>query len=53
MLIDNIRDTKSMLSSLGVSVLIGTSDAGSYFNNKVLAEVDYGVSFSTLHCISW
>jgi len=44
-LIGNIRDTRNMLSSLGVSIPVGTSDAGSYFNNKVLAEVDYGVSF--------
>jgi exo-beta-1,3-glucanase (GH17 family) len=40
----NIKDTRSMLSSLGVSLLVGTSDAGSYFNNKVLATVDYGMA---------
>lgn len=32
-----------MLSSLGVNIPVGTSDAGAYFNNRVLAAVDYGV----------
>jgi hypothetical protein len=41
-----------MLSSLGVSIPVGTSDAGSYFNNKVLAEVDYGVSFASQFTLS-
>ena len=42
-LIANIKDTRNMLSSLNVNIPVGTSDAGSYFNNKVLAAVDYGV----------
>lgn len=32
-----------MLSGLGVSLPVGNSDAGSYFNNEVLGAVDYGV----------
>ncbi len=43
LLIADIQDTRSMLSSLGVSIPVGTSDAGAYFNSKVLAAVDYGV----------
>lgn len=49
-LIGNIQDTRSMLSGLGVSVPVGNSDAGAYFNTEVLGAVDYGVrcpSFST------
>jgi hypothetical protein len=42
-LIGNIQDTRSMLSGLGVTLAVGNSDAGSYFNNEVLAAVDYGV----------
>ena len=63
-LIADIKDTRSMLSGLGVTLEVGTSDAGAYFNNKVLAEVDYGVrpplssycsalSLKTLHVFSW
>lgn len=32
-----------MLKNLGLSLPVGNSDAGSYFNNKVLEAVDYGV----------
>lgn len=46
-LIANIKDTRSMLTSLNVNIPVGTSDAGSYFNNKVLAAVDYGVRLSS------
>lgn len=42
-LIVNITDTRNMLKTLGLSIPVGNSDAGSYFNNKVLAAVDYGV----------
>jgi len=42
-LIGNIQDTRSMLTGLGVSLPVGNADAGSYFNNEVLAAVDYGV----------
>ncbi|KAG6900789.1 hypothetical protein C0993_000108 [Termitomyces sp. T159_Od127] len=35
-LIANIKDTRDMLSSMGVSLAVGTADAGSYFNTKVL-----------------
>ena len=36
-----------MLSGLNLNktILVGNSDAGSYFNNEVLEAVDYGVSF--------
>lgn len=42
-LVPDIQDTRSMLQSIGVSLPVGTSDAGSYFNNKILAAVDFGV----------
>ena len=42
-LIVNITDTRNLLKSLGMSIPVGNSDAGSYFNNKVLEAVDYGV----------
>lgn len=42
----NIADTKTMLEgmSLTKTLPLGNSDAGSYFSNKVLADVSYGVS---------
>lgn len=42
----NIADTRQMLSGLNLNktILVGNSDAGSYFNNDVLRAVDYGVS---------
>jgi hypothetical protein len=42
----NIADTRQMLSGLNINktILVGNSDAGSFFNNKVLEAVDYGVS---------
>ncbi|KAG6910846.1 hypothetical protein DXG01_007161 [Tephrocybe rancida] len=43
-LISNIQDTRDMLTGLGVSLPVGTSDAGSYFNTKVLQAVDYGMA---------
>jgi len=45
-LISNIQDTRSMLSGLNLqkTIPVGTSDAGSFFNTKVLEAVDYGMS---------
>lgn len=43
LLIVNITDTRNMLKELGLSLPVGNSDAGSYFNTKVLEAVDYGV----------
>ncbi|KAF8974172.1 glycoside hydrolase family 17 protein [Flammula alnicola] len=45
-LVANIADTRSMLSSLNLAktIPVGNSDAGSYFNTKVLEAVDYGLS---------
>ncbi|GLB40327.1 putative glycosyl hydrolase 17 family protein [Lyophyllum shimeji] len=43
-LISNIQDTRNMLTSLNVNLPVGTSDAGSYFNTKVLSSVDYGMA---------
>lgn len=37
-----------MVTELGLSIPVGTSDAGSYFNNDVLNQVDYGVRFCTV-----
>lgn len=45
MLVPWISDTRSMLSSMGMSsILVGNADAGSYFNNEVLSAVDYGMA---------
>ncbi|KAF8631573.1 hypothetical protein AX15_002324 [Amanita polypyramis BW_CC] len=44
LLLNYISDTKSKLSAIGVSLPIGTADAGSFFNNQVLSNVDYGMS---------
>lgn len=32
-----------MLQNMSVKIPVGNSDAGAYFNNEVLAAVDYGV----------
>ncbi|KAF8812314.1 glycoside hydrolase family 17 protein [Phlegmacium glaucopus] len=42
----NIADTRKMLSGLNLNknIPVGNSDAGSYFNNEVLAAIDYGMS---------
>lgn len=47
LLIPNITDTRTALAALnlGKTIPVGTADAGSYFNNEVLAAVDYGVRF--------
>ncbi|KAF8525949.1 glycoside hydrolase [Hysterangium stoloniferum] len=41
-----IQDTRTWLQGLNLpkTLPVGTSDAGSYFNNKVLGAVDYGAS---------
>lgn len=44
LLITNITDTRNMLKDLGLSIPVGNSDAGSYFNTKVLQAVDYGMA---------
>ncbi|TFK27782.1 glycoside hydrolase [Coprinopsis marcescibilis] len=45
-LIANIQDTRTMLDSMHLpkTLAVGTSDAGSYFNNRVLEAVDYGMA---------
>lgn len=43
MLVGFIQDTKTMLQGMGLSILVGNSDAGSYFNNMVLEACDFGV----------
>ncbi|KAF5391598.1 hypothetical protein D9757_002549 [Collybiopsis confluens] len=43
-LIGFINDTKTMLSNMSISLPVGNSDAGSYFNNLVLGDVDYGMA---------
>lgn len=37
-----INDTKIMLSDLSTTLKVGNADAGSYFNDLVLEDVDYG-----------
>ncbi|KAJ3548209.1 hypothetical protein NM688_g5326 [Phlebia brevispora] len=46
LLIPNITDTRQMLASLNLpkTLPVGTADAGSFFNNEVLQQVDYGMS---------
>jgi exo-beta-1,3-glucanase (GH17 family) len=41
-----IKDTRDMLASLnlGKNIPVGNSDAGAFFNNEVLANVDYGMA---------
>lgn len=52
MLVPWISDTRSMLSSMGMSnILVGNADAGSYFNNEVLSAVDYGVGIPLYICL--
>ncbi|KAF8907298.1 glycoside hydrolase superfamily [Gymnopilus junonius] len=43
-LLQYIQDTRSMLQSMGVSIPVGNSDAGAYFNNEILGAVDYGMA---------
>lgn len=49
-LIANITDTVNTLKSLNLNkhIPVGNSDAGAYFNTKVLEAVEYGVSFPLL-----
>jgi hypothetical protein len=44
-LIANINDTRAMLAGMNLKkqLPVGNSDAGAYFNNMVLAAIDYGV----------
>jgi hypothetical protein len=44
-LIANINDTRAMLAGMNLNkqLPVGNSDAGAYFNNMVLAAIDYGV----------
>jgi len=46
LLIDDINDSRSMLSNLSLTgtIPVGTADAGAYFNNKVLEAVDFGMA---------
>jgi len=44
LLLSYINQTKGNFTSLGVNVPVGTSDAGSYFNNQVLENVDFAMS---------
>lgn len=39
-----VNDTKTMLSNMSISLPVGNADAGSYFNDLVLEDVDYGAS---------
>ena len=42
-LVADINDMRQRLQSINVNVPVGTSDAGAYFNNEVLAAIDFGV----------
>ncbi len=52
-LLSNIQDTQSMLSTMGISLPVGNADAGSYFNNEVLAAVNYGVRLGLFLSVNW
>jgi len=43
-LLKYISDTKSTLAAAGYNILVGTSDAGSFFSTQVLSNVDYGLA---------
>lgn len=45
-LLADIQDTRDMLASMNLpkTIPVGNSDAGSYFNTKILSAVDYGLS---------
>lgn len=47
-LLGNIQDTQSMLTSMGANLPVGNADAGSYFSDEVLAAVNYGVRTALL-----
>ncbi|OBZ72004.1 putative glucan endo-1,3-beta-glucosidase btgC [Grifola frondosa] len=46
LLLANITDTRNALAALNLNqtMPVGNADAGSFFNNEVLAAVDYGMS---------
>ncbi|KAF9007585.1 glycoside hydrolase superfamily [Cyathus striatus] len=46
LIIADIQDTRNMLSGLSLdkTIPVGNADAGSFFNNMVLAAVDYGMA---------
>ncbi|KAK2463427.1 hypothetical protein APHAL10511_004513 [Amanita phalloides] len=46
LLVPNIEDTRTMLQGMNLdkNILVGNADAGAYFNNKVLAAIDYGMA---------
>lgn len=46
LLLPNITDTRQMIEglNLGKTIPVGTADAGSYFSNTILENVDYGMS---------
>jgi len=39
-----ITDIRQMLQGMSITLPVGTSDAGAYFNNDLLGAVDYGMS---------
>jgi hypothetical protein len=56
LLVPNIEDTRAMLKGMNLdkNIPVGNSDAASYFNNEVLAAIDYGVSFFAIrHVPTW
>ena len=40
-----VADIRQMLTSMSITLPVGTSDAGSYFNNDILGAVDFGCAF--------
>jgi len=54
LLVPNIEDTRNMIQGMNLNknIPVGNSDAGAYFNNKILAAIDYGVGVLS-QCSSW
>ena len=43
LLVPNIQDMRTTIQGMNLNIPIGNADAGAYFNNKILAAIDYGV----------
>ena len=53
-LLPNVTDTRQALAALNLpkTIPVGNSEAGAYFNNKLLSAVDYGVCGAVLPVIT-
>ncbi|KAF8740088.1 hypothetical protein AX14_008721 [Amanita brunnescens Koide BX004] len=44
LLVPNIQDMRTTIQGMNLNIPIGNADAGAYFNNKILAAIDYGMA---------